>query len=370
MSDSPAVLIAALSGRALAQAARRAHYQPLVADLFGDDDTREAAAASVRLPGSLRHGLPVRMLTAALAELAARRTAAGLVYGSGFEDRPRLLMALEKRYRLLGNSPATVRAVKRPASLAALCEQAEVLHPPPQSAAGSVGAWLEKRPGASGGVHVRPLAPAAPVRRGRYAQEKLVGQPISVVFVADGRQARVLGLCVEWPDPTPVQPYRYGGAARPAGIAAPLAEALAAATGRLVARSGLVGLNSADFIVDGSSFALLEINPRPGATLDLFNDPAGSVFRLHIEGCRGMLPRTLPRFAPAAAACVVYARRAVTPAARFAWPDWAADRQPAGVGVAAGAPLCTVLAEAPEAAAARALVARRSVEILARMEAP
>jgi predicted ATP-grasp superfamily ATP-dependent carboligase len=293
-----------------------------------------------------------------------------LVYGSGFEERPRLLMALEQRYRLLGNSPATVRLVKRPASLAVLCEQAQVPHPPPQSAAGSAGAWLEKRPGASGGAHVRPLTPGAPVRRGRYAQEKLAGQPISVVFVADGRRACVLGLCVEWSDPTPGHPYRYGGAARPAGIAAPLAEALAAATGRLVARSGLIGLNSADFIVDGNGFALLEINPRPGATLDLFADPAGSVFRLHIEGCQGMLPRTLPRFAPAAAACVVYARRAVIPPEQFAWPDWAADRQPAGREVAAGAPLCTVLAEAPGEAAARALLARRSAEILARMEAP
>lgn len=370
MSEPPAVLIAALTGRALAQAARRAQYQPLVADLFGDDDTREAATASIRLPGSMRRGLPPRRLAAGLAELAAERTAAGLVYGSGFEDRPGLLMALQRRYRLLGNSPATVRVVKRPASLAGLCKQAQVPHPPPQSAAGSGGQWLEKRPGASGGVHVRPLAPGAPARRGRYAQEKLPGQPISVVFVADGRRACVLGICVEWPDPAPGQLYRYGGAARPADLAAPLAEALTAASQRLVASTGLVGLNSADFVIDGTSFALLEINPRPGATLDLFTDPAGSVFRLHIEGCQGMLPRALPRFAPAAAAAVVYARRAVTPPERFAWPDWAADRQPAGHKVAAGAPLCTVLAEAPEAAAARALVARRSVEILARMETP
>ena len=38
------VLIAAFSGRTLAQSARRAGYEPLVVDAFGDLDTREAAA--------------------------------------------------------------------------------------------------------------------------------------------------------------------------------------------------------------------------------------------------------------------------------------------------------------------------------------
>ena len=34
--------------------------------------------------------------------------------------------------------------------------------------------------------------------------------------------------------------------------------------------TSLVGLNSADFLVDGERFWLLEVNPRPGATLDIF----------------------------------------------------------------------------------------------------
>ena len=36
---SEAILIAAQSGRALAEAARRAGLRPFVADLFGDSDT-------------------------------------------------------------------------------------------------------------------------------------------------------------------------------------------------------------------------------------------------------------------------------------------------------------------------------------------
>lgn len=361
------VLIAALSGRTLAQAARRAGYRPLVADLFGDDDTRAAAAATLRLTGGLTGGLPMHKLAAAVAELAQGRTPIGLVYGSGFEDRPALLETLAARHRLFGNTPATLRAVNSPASLQALCATAGVPHPPPGKAAGAAGEWLEKRAGGSGGAHVRALAPGTPAARGHYAQEKLPGLPVSAVFVGNGKQARVLGLCEEWADPAPGVPYRYGGAARPAALAPALAAALTQATGALAAAAGLVGLNSADFLVAEHSFVLLEINPRPGATLDLFADAAGSAFRLHVESCGGALPE-LPIFAPAAAA-VVYATRPVVPPQHFPWPDWAADRQPAGQAVAAGAPLCTVLAKAPDAMAARALLAQRSAAVLAMMEA-
>ena len=45
MPEGGAVLIAAQSGRALAQAARRAGLRPFVLDLFGDEDTLALAEA-------------------------------------------------------------------------------------------------------------------------------------------------------------------------------------------------------------------------------------------------------------------------------------------------------------------------------------
>ena len=48
------VLIAALSGRALAVSARQAGYAPLVADLFGDEDMRAAASQCDEDPGRSR----------------------------------------------------------------------------------------------------------------------------------------------------------------------------------------------------------------------------------------------------------------------------------------------------------------------------
>ncbi len=67
---------------------------------------------------------------------------------------------------------------------------------------------------------------------------------------------------------------------------------------------------------------------------------------------------------PARAAQIVYAEHSLCLPPGFVWPDWAADRQPPGEMVAAGGPLCTVIAEASTIAEARALAEQRAAEIL------
>jgi predicted ATP-grasp superfamily ATP-dependent carboligase len=361
--DRGFVLIAALSGRALAKAARRAGYRPLVADLFGDLDTSEAAEAALRLPGSLARGFGPASLLDGLDRLSAGRVPQGLVYGSGFEDRPGLIATLAERHDLLGNTAATVRAVKRPATLAELCARHDIPHPTLKRDTSDIGGWLEKRAGGSGGAHVRPARPGPP--RERYRQLRVDGDPVSALFLADGRRAVVLGFSAQWADPAPGRPFRYGGAVRPADIPAWLSAAMAGAIALLVPATGLVGMNSADFLVRDDGFHLLEINPRPGATLDLFAGAAGTCFHLHVQACRGALPPAAPVYAGAAAAAVVYAPGRLVLRDDFVWPAWTADRQPPGLPVAADAPLCTVLAEAATADRARALVAARAAAILA-----
>ena len=62
-------MVVAVSGRALAAAARRAGYVPLVADFFADDDTREIAHACRKLDG-LKPGFQWKTLEPALEALA------------------------------------------------------------------------------------------------------------------------------------------------------------------------------------------------------------------------------------------------------------------------------------------------------------
>ncbi len=358
-SPAETVLIAAQSGRSLAQAARAAGFLPLVADCFADGDT--CAAGEVAL---VAHGLHRASLISALDRLAAGKTPIGLVCGSGFEDRSVLLATLQRRHILLGNDAETVRRLKDPVAFARLCRDLGIPHPE-ISLAPQSGAWLSKRRGGAGGWHVHEAAPGRSPARGHYLQKAVAGAPVSLLFLAASGRALVLDSSRQWADRAPRRPFRYGGAARPAGIAPEIAAAMAGAVHCMARTVPLIGLNSADFLLqENGSFHLLEINPRLGATLDLYPDERGRLFHMHVDACRGTVPDAAPEFANASAAAIVYAPRALTIGAAPRWPDWAADRSAAGTRIPRGAPLCTVLAAAASPEAAERLVRKRAGAII------
>lgn len=362
------MLIAALSGRSLASAAARAGYAPLVADLFGDNDTREIAEDVEQVPGSLRRGLARRTLLPALDRLAGDRNPVGLVCGSGFESSPRLLSALSQRWPLLGNDAALVEQLKDPVGFAGLCEEFGTLHPPvsrtrPQKPEG----WLVKRAGASGGIHVRPADRARRTAKADYWQRRVDGRAVSAAFLADGRRARIVAFTRQWADPALGSEFRYGGAVRLAADEVAHQSIIARAVGKFAAL-GLRGLNSADFLVGDDGCWLLEINPRPGASLDVLSDREGELFHLHVKACRGFLPAEAPQFDGFGAAMVVYARREVSRVPDIPWPEWSADRQGAGTRVRAGEPLCTVLAVEASSMLAEECVHERAVRIRTMLE--
>jgi uncharacterized protein len=365
MPDQRAILIAAVSARALAASARRAGYVPLVVDFFADQDTVAVSAAQVRLGGSLAYGIDASELLAALETLAVAQQPLGVVCGTGFEDRADCLTRIAQRWRLFGNNAETVARAKDPLALAQLARDCGIPHPeislaPPANVTG----WLRKRWGGSGGSHVRSPRNGA-VAANLYFQRRVDGIPVSALVLADGRRVCVLGFSSQWASSLTAQPFRYGGAVRPASLAPVVHAALAAAAVRLAAAVPLVGLNSVDFLVDGRDFWFLEINPRPGATLDIFEPPQGSLFALHMAACEGELPRTTPMLGDAAAAATIYAEHDMLSVPHLDWPDWTADRPHAGIAVRVGDPLCTVHATATTATEARRLVDERAVAIQA-----
>ena len=279
LPERGALLIAALSGRALAEAARASGYPPLVADFFGDADLVEVAAGSVVLPGDYGEGFQLAPLLKALHGLAQGRAIAGLVCGTGFEDRPALLDELARHWPLLGCGGEVVALVKHPLQFAALCAEAGVPHPETRLAApDDTAGWLRKQWGGAGGAHVGRAATATATGI-HYFQRHAAGTPVSLLVLAADRRAMVLGTTAQWTNPAPGQPFRYGGALRPAELDPAMQDKLAAAALRMAALAGrpghgLCGLVSFDFLVTASGFTLLEINQRPGATLDVFSIPA------------------------------------------------------------------------------------------------
>jgi predicted ATP-grasp superfamily ATP-dependent carboligase len=361
-----AVLIAAFSGRALAQSARRAGYQPLVADAFGDLDTQDAASAVEVIDGAMSAGFRTKPLIAALDTLSAAASAPpiGLVLGSGFEDKPRLIAALGSRFRLLGNSAATYNACKNPAVFFSKLDELGIAHPDTQSTPPpDPNGWLTKRIGGSGGRHIRVCSPNATRRARRYFQRQLSGDRISVGGIF-GAPSPHLSLTRQWITPSPEPPFRFGGAVSMPDITPSLRRTLEDAATRVAAAFGIVGMASFDFIVSGGTPYLLEVNPRPGASLDVIDDAHGSQFRTHIDVCAGIEPAPMPHPPRRARAmAILHADRRALTLGATPWPDWSADRGPLGTYVPVGAPLASVFADAETADEAQRLALTRLAEL-------
>jgi predicted ATP-grasp superfamily ATP-dependent carboligase len=360
------ILVVALSARALALAAHRAGAAITAADFFGDLDTR-ALAPWISLPGDLERGID----RARLPEIrSAAGGIAGIVYGAGFEQDPGLLHDLSAMAPLIGNPPDTVALVKDPWSFAALLKRLGLPHPAISRIPRYDGDWLMKQPGGSGGTHIRSASAGAPSGdAGHYFQARAAGSPVSALFAANGRHARVLGFSAQWTAPARNAPFRFGGCAGPLALPPKLAGAINEACDALVETTGLVGLNSLDMLIDGEAWTILEVNPRPGATIDIFDGLGGlSLWEVHCRAAAGELPPLPPRQPrrPRAAA-TVYADRERQVPAGLRWGRWTADIPAPLTAFPAGAPVCTVMAQGNDIDAARSLALRRAGMVLRRL---
>jgi predicted ATP-grasp superfamily ATP-dependent carboligase len=345
MQPAEPVLICALSGRALAQYARAAGYAPIVLDAFADLDTRAAAHVWCRIPVDPSWRLHGGALLAAARRLAPPPIP--LVWGSGFERVPDLLAELADGRELLGNPAGMVRRIKDPSAWRKMIDALGIAHPEIRLArpADPTG-WLCKRTGGAGGGHVRRARHRPPRGRGWYWQRWSAGVPVSALLLGSGGDARVLAMGRQITAPLPGRRYRFGGMVVPAGISPTAGQTLEQAALALATHCRLQGLASVDALVAGDAVRVLELNPRPGGSLDAYGAALGrSLFALHVAACRD---RTLPE--PQATiigsgSLIAFADRTIVVPASFAWADWTADRTPPGTLVRRGGPICTVLAQ-------------------------
>ena len=365
LAEPAPFLIAALSARALAASARRAGRRAVALDLFGDEDLQAAVLDHAVVPGDPFGGFDETALLAAAERLAPAGRGHRLVYGGGFEAQPALLAALGRGRLICGNPPETLARLKDPGTFFTLLDKLGLPHPevafvPPADPTG----WLVKRIGGAGGSHIRPAGDIEPAT-GIYFQRRAAGRPVSALIAGDGEGGLLLGFSEQWPSPDgAAQPFRFGGAVQPAIVPPKVFAAITVALFALVRDSGLRGLASLDLLVGDDGFVVLEINPRPGATLDIFDGAGdGSLFALHVACCDGKLPLRWRPPAAARALQVVYADEALEVDTERRWPDWVADRPRPGTRIGRGDPICSVLAEAATATAARQLVAERQGRI-------
>ena len=360
MSEAPALLLVAVSARALAASARRAGFAAIAIDAFGDVDTRAACRETVVVEHAMG-GFAGVELESVVAPLSRSHAPAGVIYGSGFDDCPSKLEALARHAPLIGCAPEALARAKDPLLFAESCALAGLAHPELRFAQPPDSGWLLKRGGGSGGLHIAPASAERELAPGEYWQRRIEGRGVSLLFCRDSLALNPIAWSEQWTSPCAAWPFRFGGAAGPLEVEPgdELLAKLAALTGTL----GVRGLASADFLDDGVRFWLLEINPRPGATLDLFDVDGDPLLKRHIDAVRGVRASPPKRRAPRATEIVYAEAPCIAPGGE--WPDWAADRPAVGTPIAAGAPICTVSARAATVPEAKARTHERARRIAA-----
>lgn len=339
------ILVIAASARVLTESGRKGNLRLLAIDQYGDEDTRNATQAMVRV-ASLDANQSSNHIQKAIETLDPNGHAQVLL-GGGLDSHPEHVETIATQRTLLGNPPHLFRQIKNPESFFKLLDILAIPYPeicwknPPNPSS-----WLLKTGCSEGGKGVRFPGhdQAAP---GDYYQRRIAGSTYSVLFLANGDDLRIIGFNTLQTIAVGKTPFLFAGAMNFTNLGKDVLHVVAGFALKLVRKTGLVGLNSMDFMFDPLKGPLvLEINPRPSATMALYDrDAPLGLLRAHIQATGGSL-MPIPITTQFRTFHVVLAGRNLSVPQALAWPSWCHDRPIKGTSVMANTPFCTVEAEA------------------------
>ena len=195
--------------------------------------------------------------------------------------------------------------------------------------------------------------PSSELPPGCYLQRECSGAPMSATFVADGRRAVVLGCNEQLTLAIGAAPWAYAGVIGPVPISDAVARQVHDAVHALVLAFGVRGLCSLDFVLGASGIEVLELNPRPPASLELYAQAVDGPVRAHLRACEGgaLTPLSVHSAAALRGNAIVFARAPLALDARAAGrlaaePD-VHDVPQTGSRFAPGDPICSVGAAGP-----------------------
>ena len=374
----PVLVVIGASVRAWAWSARRAGWHVRGADLFADRDLLAIADAIAVPPEDYPEGL---------ATAADRFPPGPWCYSGALENAPDLVDALAARRPLAGCPGSVLRQVRSPRLLGRALAAAGLAFPATRDAHHGLpedGTWLVKpRRGAAG----RGIAPWHGPRAGaatespRVWQERVPGVPVSASFILDAGGARLVGTTEQlvglaaWH----AAPFGWCGAVEiePGRLVDRWREQWTRVGRVLHEDFGLVGAVGVDAVAAGTGrLVVLEVNPRPTASMELVDRRTGGSLALeHLVAC-GLAGGRPPAAAPAGgtqAKGVLRARRPITVDARATatLDDLArrfhdgddrpglADLPRTGTTIPAGSPLLSLFAAGDGPEDARRRLARR-----------
>jgi predicted ATP-grasp superfamily ATP-dependent carboligase len=191
--------------------------------------------------------------------------------------------------------------------------------------------------------------------------------------VGDGKDAVVLGLTEQLVGQRAfgVRGHRWCGNLVPPRVpAGALLDQARAICSCLAGAFALRGLFGVDFIWDGERAWTVEVNPRPTASLEAIETAYGiGVFDAHLRACAGELPRGEAECRRAAGKAVLFATEDVAVGDSERWLERGVRDVPhPGERIAAGRPICTVVAHAATPEDALAQLEEQAARLSAELE--
>lgn len=333
------VLIVASSGRMLAQAAYRAGYKPFVIDLYADRDTCLYAQETL-----LVTSLALHHIAPALEAFFTHIPLTHIIYGSGFENHPESLIYLANRLTILGNPPDVFANILNKKYFFSVLDQLSIPYPhvaftKPKNASD---AWLTKPLQGHGGIGIQHFHPDDKHSTLVYWQRYIQGTAHSVLFLADGNNAQIIGFNNQWSVQSNQDHFLFSGISNAESIPNQHKASVMQWLTAIIPIFALKGLNSLDFICAAQGCYVLEINARPPASMQLYDD---ALFVRHIEACQEQLHESpaIP-FDDYKAYQIIYAKHDTQIPMEFAWPSWCMDLPDDGALIHTGQPVCSIIA--------------------------
>lgn len=327
----------------------KAGYKVVCLDAFLDHDTQALANLSYRIPFE-NNAFNASTLLQVIHALALPSDSA-FVYGSGFESNPQILDAVGERIPVLGNNQNVIAASKNWHTLQSVAEDVGCYFPETCSSAiqvdlASSKSWLVKKTGGAGGSHIRQWR-GDYLSDGEYIQERIDGDPISLVFLANEENIQVLGVNALFVNPKQEDgfdyPFQYAGLLTNIEIDSTLRQTLSQLAISLTKTLKLRGVNSIDAIVSGDALYLLEVNPRLSASAYGYSTPSFSLMDAHILACQGNVSSPMPLRFPHVLIKILFAEFNSVIPENVAWPSEVMDVPHAGTRLSKGQPVCSMV---------------------------
>jgi uncharacterized protein len=346
----------------LAEAASHAGFRPLVIDLYADLDMQDYAEAFRKIPS-----LGEADLAPAVDFFIEHYGVTQVIYGSGFEYCPQSLHYLGRRLQILGNDPDTFISLQNKSAFFSVLDRLKIPYPAVLfTAPYCTEPWLVKPMQGLGGMGIRRYHKNDAELASVYWQRFQAGTPYSVLFLANGQRVQVIGFNTQWSVSLGAgAEFVFSGIINQCDLTDAYKKRLALWLGKMVLVFGLKGLNSLDFIQYGDCTYVLEINPRPPASMQLHgNDLLARHIQVCLEsadGSPGLDNKKIGCSVESAPACatvtlpasvlpagyqIVYAEQNIIIPDQCAWPEGCVDLPNPGDMCRTGEPICSIIAHA------------------------